>query len=269
MNVLSLHHLTMLSAHPLELISAAEAGGFEYCGLRLIAPMEGDPVVDVPGNPALVRDLQRRLETTGVGLLDIEAIWLQPRTDVRELEPALEVGRRLGAHHVLSVGFDDDKSRLLDNFCALCVLAARYDMDVDLEFISYCSIATLDQAMALIDAGRQPNARLLVDTLQFFRSGASPADLEKVSPEKIAYMQLCDGMRIAPQSIDERRREARTARMLPGEGELPVDALLRQMPDDIPLSVEAPTLKLAGRPYDEQARIIGAVTRRFLERQSS
>ena len=72
-------------------------------------------------------------------------------------------------------------------------------------------------------------------------------------------MQLCDGPRIGPTSIDERRCEARTARLLPGEGELPLG---------ISLSVDAPTLHLAALPFGEQARIVGETTRRFLVRLS-
>ena len=47
MRPLSLHHLTMLQAHPLELVEAAAAGGFDYCGLRLVAPMSSDTVFDL------------------------------------------------------------------------------------------------------------------------------------------------------------------------------------------------------------------------------
>ena len=261
---LSLHHLTMLAAHPLALIDAAAAGGFEYCGLRIVPPMATDSVVDVVGNPALVREIDQRLRATGVRLLDIEAIWLQPTTDVSQLVPALEVGKRLGARQVLAVGFDTDLARLQGNFCRLCEAAARVDMNVALEFITYCSIGTLEQARWLVDRSQQRNARLLIDALQFFRSGATPGQLACVDPALIPYMQLCDGPRVGPTGIDERRREARTARLLPGEGELPLGDLLRALPSGIPLSVEAPTLRLAGLPFDEQARIVGATTRRFL-----
>jgi hypothetical protein len=70
----------------------------------------------------------------------------------------------------------------------------------------------------------------------------------------------------APDSIEGRRREARTDRRLPGQGELPVADLLRHLPRDIVLSVEAPTTALRGLPYAEQGRIAGAATRAFLER---
>jgi sugar phosphate isomerase/epimerase len=266
MHKLSLHHLTMLAAHPLELVDAAAAGGFDYCGLRLISPTstDADSLIDVVGNPPLQRDIAARLDETGVRLLDIEAIWLQASTRVSELEAAIAAGSRLGASRVLAVGFDADKGRQLDNFCRLCELAARHGMDVSLEFISYCKVSNLNEALQLIERSGQGNARLLIDALQFFRSGALPADLGDVDPALMPYMQICDAPLEGPVTLEERRREARTARQLPGEGELPLHELLQAMPPDIVLSVEAPTLHLAGLPFAEQARIAGAATRRFL-----
>lgn len=262
---LSLHHLTMLSASPLELIDAAAAGGFDYCGLRIVPPSPTDVLVDVVGNPALVREIEQRLRSRNVRLLDIEAIWLRPETDVAALVPALEVGHRLGARQVLVVGFDADLVRLLDNFCRLCQAAARLQMSVALEFITYCTIGTLEQAHWLVQRSQQPNARLLIDALQFFRSGARSAQLATIDPQLLPYMQLCDGPLAGPESVDDRRIEARTARLLPGEGELPLAGLLQALPPGIPISVEAPTLKLAGVPYSEQARIVGDTTRRFFQ----
>lgn len=92
MHKLSLHHLTMLDAHPLQLVDAAHAGGFDYYGLRVVAPTAADSIVDVAGNPALIRELAARMEATGVRLLDIEAIWLQESTNIELLLPALEAG---------------------------------------------------------------------------------------------------------------------------------------------------------------------------------
>ena len=255
----------MLSAHPLELVEAAAAGGFDYCGIRLVAPMATDKIVEVVTDAGLVRQIGKRLRSTGVRLLDIEAIWLQPTTEVSALVPALEVGKELGAQDVLVVGNDADHSRLLDNFSSLCEAAARLRMNVGLEFITYCSIGTLDQALSLVRESRQPNAGLLLDALQFFRSGATPDQLQAVDPSLLRYMQICDGPRAGPVSLEDRRREARTARLLPGQGELPIADLVQAVPAGVPLSLEAPTLALAALPFNEQARIAGDVTRRFLD----
>lgn len=264
MHPLSLSHLSMIDAHPLELVDAAAAGHFSYCGLRIVAPTTADPVADVVGDPVLADRIGKRLATTGVELLDIEAVWLQPHTEVKDLLPALETGRRLGARHVLTVGHDPERSRLLDNFGRLCACADALGLGVALEFIAYCAIGTLDGALSLIADSGAENASLLIDALQFHRSGATADDLSPVDPALLRYIQLCDAPVTSPATVQALRAEARTDRRLPGEGELPLRPLLDRMPPGIPISVEAPTLVLRGLPYDEQATIIAATTRRFL-----
>ncbi|SAK60122.1 xylose isomerase domain-containing protein [Caballeronia hypogeia] len=264
MHKLSLHHLTMLDAHPLQLVDAAHAGGFDYYGLRVVAPTAADRIVDVAHDAALVRELEARMHATGVKLLDIEAIWLQPDTKIDDLLPALEAGHRLGASHALAVGFDDDRARLMDNFCALCEAAAHFGMTVGLELITYCAIGTLPDALATVQDSGQPNARLLIDALQLFRSGAKAEDVGRIDPALIEYIQLCDAPLASPVSVAQRRTEARTARLLPGDGELPLHALLAQLRADLTLAVEAPTLALRGLPFDEQAHRVMQATRNFL-----
>ncbi|MBS7706050.1 sugar phosphate isomerase/epimerase family protein [Chelatococcus asaccharovorans] len=264
MRVLSLHHLTMIDVHPLALIEAAAEGGFTHCGIRLVAPRPGDPLVDVLSEPGAMAAIGRKLADTGIGLLDIEAIWLGEATDVPALRPALEAGARLGAGHVLVVGNDPDEARLVDNFQALCEIGAPLGLRIMLEFITYCSVNSLQAAASCIRDVDRPNAGLLIDTLQFFRSGAVPADLASHDPSLFSYIQLCDGRRQAPASLEERRDEARRNRLLPGQGELPVRDLLRALPSGIPLSLEAPTLALRGLDPRIQGRIAGDALRSFL-----
>ncbi|RDK05411.1 sugar phosphate isomerase/epimerase family protein [Cupriavidus lacunae] len=264
MHKLSLHHLTMLDAHPLQLVDAAYAGGFDYYGLRVVAPTAADAIVDVAHNPALIRELAARMDATGVGLLDIEAIWLQPTTEIGELLPALEVGHRLGARHVVTVGYDDDRARLEDNFSGLCDAAAQFGLTVGLELITYCPVGTLDDALSLVRRSRKPNARLLIDTLQVFRSGASVRDISRLDPALMEYIQICDGPRESPASVEERRTEARSARLLPGDGELPLHELLADLPADLTLAVEAPTRELRGLPFEQRAKTIMEKMKRFL-----
>jgi sugar phosphate isomerase/epimerase len=40
--------------------------------------------------------------------------------------------------------------------------------------------------------------------------------------------------------VGDARHESRAARLLPGEGELPLEEIVAAMPADIPVSVEAP-----------------------------
>lgn len=264
MKKLSLHHLTMIQAHPLELIEAAVAGGFSHCGIRLVAPRPGDPLVDVLNEPGAISAIERKLADTGIKLLDIEAIWLSATTRVAELLPALEAGARLGARYVVVVGNDEDPARLRENFEALCALASPLGIIAMLEFITYSQVQTLDAAARLVKSASMPNAGILIDMLQFFRSGASLADVKNHDASLFPYVQICDGPLKAPQTLEEKRREAREDRLLPGKGELPLSDLLMALPQGIPLSLETPSAVLRGLDFRTQATIAGEALRNFL-----
>jgi sugar phosphate isomerase/epimerase len=261
--VLSLAHLTVLDAHPLELIDAAVAGGFDAIGLRIVAPMPTDTIVPVIGDEPLIREIEQRLDATGRRIFDIESVWLMPHTDVAALEPALALGSRLGARHLLVVCNDPDPARMETNFAGLCDLAHGYGIGIALEPMSYVEQRTPAQAVALLDRVRKPNAKLLIDALHLYRSGATPADLAGIDPSLFPYIHLCDAPAKAPPP-DGLRPEGRGGRFYPGEGELPLAQFLAAFPADISIGVEAPCAQYAHLPVLERARICGAATRALL-----
>jgi sugar phosphate isomerase/epimerase len=109
----------------------------------------------------------------------------------------------------------------------------------------------------------QPNAGLLIDALHFYRAGGNPADLAKLDPALMPYFHLCDAYAAAPPA-EGLRPEGRGGRFYPGEGELRLAELLRAMPAEIPIAVEAPCARYAGLSINERARICGAATRALL-----
>lgn len=263
---LSLHHLTMSGAHPLELVDAAAAGGFEYCGIRTTAPTAAELVADVAGDEQLLRALERRLDDTGVRVLDVETFRLIPDTDLDRMRAALEAGRRLGARYAVASGPDEDRARLLDHLGGLCEIAAAAGMSVAFEFHSCYAIDTLERAVELTAACGAENLVLLVDVLHLVRTGGGAADLAGADPALMPYVQVCDAVRDGPTSVEGRRAEARTDRRLLGQGELPLAAILGALPPGIPFSVETPTLALRDLPYRDQARIVADTTHDFLAR---
>ena len=58
----------------------------------------------------------------------------------------------------------------------------------------------------------------------------------------------------APHDTPALIREARTGRLLPGEGALPLRELVAALPPDVPLAIEAPCRQTADLPALERAR---------------
>ena len=262
-NRLSLAHLTVIDAGPLELVDAAAAGGFDAIGLRLVAPLPTDAIVPVIGEESLIVAIEARLRGCGIGVLDVEAVWLSPLSDVDTFGAAFELAERLGARHFLVVGNDPDEARLIDNFARFCELARPHGLKAMLEFIPYCHTRTVQDAHRVVSSAAQPNAGVLVDALHLSRSGGHPDDLRLLDPAWLAYCQICDARAIHP-AAQGLRAEARTDRFYPGLGELPLTALLDALPAGLPVGVEAPCLEYAGLPVIERGRLAGVASRAFL-----
>jgi sugar phosphate isomerase/epimerase len=263
MRRISLAHLTVLDADPIGLIDAGKKGSFDAIGLRIVPPLPNDTIVPVVGDKALQKRIKQSLSDTDMEILDIEAIWIQPDTNVASLREALEVGRDLGAQYVLTVGFDQNRQRLAENFGTFCELAHSCGLRTMLEFIPYATIGTLAAAHQLLESVKPANAGLLVDALHLSRSGGHPRDIAGYDPSLFSYVHLCDARANIP-SPGEIKPEARGGRMYPGNGELWLDSFLDAFPDGTPVGVEAPDASLADLPVIERARLAGAATRNLL-----
>lgn len=260
---LSLAHLSVIDASPLELIDAAAAGGFDSIGLRIVAPMATDKIVPVIGREGLIRQIEERLADTGIDVLDAEAVWLGPDTDVTTYVAAFETAARLKAKHFLVVGNDPDESRVIDRFARFCQLARPFGLKAMLEFIPYCHTKTVEDAHRVVSKAAQQNAGVLVDALHLSRSGGSPASLSLLDPTWLSYCQICDA-RAEPPRANGLRTEARTDRLLPGLGELPLQDLLDALPLGIPIGVEAPCAEFASLDVLQRGRLCGVSARAFL-----
>jgi sugar phosphate isomerase/epimerase len=97
---------------------------------------------------------------------------------------------------------------------------------------------------------------VVVDALHFSRSGGIPAHIGQVDPSLFRYAQICDASADMPGSTDAPNliREARTGRLLPGEGVLPLAELVAALPGGIPLAIEAPSRATADLPALERAK---------------
>jgi sugar phosphate isomerase/epimerase len=265
MRLISLAHLTVLDADPIGLVEVGKDGGFDAVGLRVVPPLASDKITPVVEDVPLQRRIKEALRATSMQILDIEAVWIQPDTDVGSLRPALEVGADLGARYVLTVGFDEERGRLADNFGAFCALAHSCGLRTMLEFIPYATIGTLAQAHDLLTEVAPADAGLLVDALHLSRSGGHPSDIARYDPALFSYIHLCDAPAILP-SRDKMRPEARGGRLYPGKGQLWLMEFLDAFPTGTPVAVEAPDASLSGLPVAERACRAAEATRDLLRR---
>lgn len=263
---LSLAHLTMIDASPVQLVDAAKAGGFDSIGLRVVPPWMTTLAFPLVGNEPAVRQLQDKLSGSGIGVFDIEAFWIRPETEIASMEPAMEIASRLGARQLLAMGDDPVESRLVSKFGTLVEMARKFGLKVGLEFLPYVQVGSLSQAIKLVKAVNQPNVGVVIDALHLIRSAGSPKELLAQDEGLIAYGQLCDARGPKPQDTDQLRREARSGRYYPGQGELPLADIVNSLPADRPLAVEAPCEALAHLPIEERGKICGDATRALLEK---
>jgi sugar phosphate isomerase/epimerase len=246
--VLAVDHLTLLDVAPPDFVALAAEAGFDAVGLR-IAPATAaeSPWPMSPGSRMLVETV-RRCRDTGVTVLDTEAIRLTAEGDVSAAGPVLETAATLGARFVNAIGDDPDPARLSDRFGRLVAMAAPYGIRAVIEFMAYKPLRTLDGALAI--AARSDGGGVLLDALHVQRCGTDPADMAKVEPGLVGYLQLCDAP-LRPPAGDA-VAEARTGRLLPGDGELPLTALLSAVPPGTPVAVEAPSRSLRGELSPQQ-----------------
>jgi len=254
---LSLAHLTVLDTTPPELVAVAEAAGFRTIGIRLTAPPSvGVPPYDILREGPVLRETLARLKDTGISVLDTEFLRFEPDRPAGIPEGFLEVSARLGARYLLVMSAELDEARTRDRFAELCDRAAPYGLRVGLEFAVYTGVRTLAHAVQMVARSQRANASVVVDALHFSRSGGLPAHIAGVDPSLFPYAQICDASPDVPGPTDTPAliREARTGRLLPGEGVLPLRELVAALPPGLPLAIEAPCRATAELPALERAR---------------
>lgn len=263
---LSLAHLTVLDATPPELVTAAAGAGFRMVGIRLYAtPNVGVPPYDMLGDTPVLRETLARLADTGVQVLDVEFLRFEPDIPQGIPEGFLETGAKLGARYVLVMSAEPHEARTMERFCELCERAARFGLHVCLEFAIYTGVKTLADAVRLVKRSGQTNASVLVDALHFSRSGGMPSHIGRFEPSLFRYAQICDALAEVPTEAAALIREARTGRLLPGDGALPLADLVGALPAEATLSVEAPVGAGAGLPVLERAQRAYLAMRKLLD----
>jgi sugar phosphate isomerase/epimerase len=263
--IVSLSALTVLELPPPAMVACAAEAGYSHVGLRLVPATPTEVRYDTIGDTPTVRETRARLNDTGVRVLDIEILRLQPETKVADFLPVLETAARLGASNALVAGNDPDESRFVERFAELSDLASQFRIAPSIEPMPWTDVKSFADGARVYRRANRANAGLLIDPIHFDRAGSTVSEISTVPTAWFRYVQLCDAPAERPQELEELLHQARAERLLPGAGGLDLAGILAALPRDLPVSVEIPMERLAKTmPAVERARRALAATRKLL-----
>jgi sugar phosphate isomerase/epimerase len=252
----SLAHLSALACAPPELTYMAARAGYDFVSFRTIPlGLPNEPDYRLAHNRASLTKLKTALNETGLKGLDIELARIVDGIDVSSYLPEMEAAAELGIRQVVSSVWTSDRAYAVESLAELCELAAKFSLTVNLEFVTWAGVGTLQEATAIIRDLKQPNCGLLIDTLHFNRSRVRLEDLSTVPECWFHIVHLCDAPAEIPSKKEDLMFTAREARLDPGEGKIDLAAILNRIPE-VPYSLEVPNYERVQKVgYAEHVRL--------------
>ncbi len=264
LEMLCLEPLAVLDVEAEQAVKIAAAAEFRRMSLWVHSPTPQfyAPCVVTRANLAEVR---RLMDGEGILPCNLEVFRVGPGTDVAAYEAALSVGAEAGARSATAIAKDDSEGTV-ETFARLCDLAANYGLRVNVEFLSYRKLSTLQQAVRLVSAAARPNGGVLIDILHLVRSGGSVEEVGRLDRGLINHVQICDGPKAMP--VDQLEFESASNRLLPGDGEFPLAAFIAALPT-ANLGIEIPRSSVAFANLPPADRVVRAMQamRHFLAAQ--
>jgi sugar phosphate isomerase/epimerase len=233
--------------------------------------MSTTPIVRIPEayadwsmhrDPSLVKDVKAALREHGMSVQLGEGFILQPNAELGSFTADLDVLADVGTRRIAICCFGVAGAEAIDALAELAQMAADRGMGACIEFVPH--LGGIGDLATAVDAVRQvgrDDFGLIIDTMHLFRSGASVADVAAVDPSIIKHVQICD---VPWQATGDYAEECCFARCRPGEGNLPLEQLVRILPSHAILGVETPMRArvLAGEdPAQFLASCVAAVNR--------
>jgi sugar phosphate isomerase/epimerase len=210
-------------------------------------------------------EMSRTFKDAGLKYLEVEFLaefWVDKgepaRTESDRLRKQLfETAAAFDAHHIKVgniPGTPCELDKLTEAFAELCQDAAKHTAaKVVYEFMPFdVNVNTLDTALELVTNADQPNGALAIDTWHMGKLGITPADLKRIRPEHLGWVELSDGQyENMPDPIDE----VVNRRKLPGEGEFEIAGYVeacQQAGYNGPWGVEVLSEELRNLPIEEE-----------------
>jgi sugar phosphate isomerase/epimerase len=228
-------------------------------GYRNLAPSLGL----LPPEKAALTQLRQRADDEGIriAILDGVASWL-PLSGTRfsaaeSFERIAEVAFELGAYAVslLPVRVDLSAAQLVDCFGRACDVLSASGTVAQIEFSPLGGIPDLARAWSIVQAADRPNGGLVLDTWHFYRGDPDLALLSSIPGQRITSVQISDAAKEPKTSL---WKDTLHHRMLPGDGDIPLSAIIEVLRGSNGLNWVGPEIlseALDSLPLDERLRI--------------
>ncbi len=227
---------------------------FELFGLTDSAPYPGWSLRD---DTALRREFVAALRDTGIAIGLGEGFQVARECKPADFAADLDLMAEFGAERINVVCMDEEMvasgAQVKDEMAEFAEMALGRGLGFTIEYFPPTGINTLERALDIIDHVGRGNARLLLDSMHFFRTGGTIETLRALDPDLIGYVQLADAAAGPPG--EDYLTMAMFARGVPGKGELPLREFLAALPDGVRVSIEVPRLDdlRAGMTVQEHA----------------
>lgn len=253
-NGFCLDHLSLVNLDALTVIEAAASAGFAAVSL-FVTPIPISPTPDLVADRRARSAVIAALRDTGLRAGIIEPFMLEADPDWALLESSVELTAELGGT-VNILGLDPDHARLRESLARMVEICRQAAVPAIIEPYPLSSIRSPAQALEIAHS-LGAEVGLCIDTLHVMRSGGSWDDVACLPADRIRHVQLNDGPMEPPQ---DRVNEAVFDRLLPGEGEFNLGALLPLLPAHATIAVESPSRALAkGEPHERAVRLMDAM----------
>jgi len=230
---LSLAAGVMTDIGPAKMVEVCTRAGWPACGIWYDHST---------WDAATTREVRRRLDDSGLSVLDVESILPRDGHDDHG-EALIDVAAELGAKFVLFASRLSELDHSVERYRQLCAHAHSSGVTIACEFLPLFPVKNLSLATQIVERSGAENSGVLIDNLHLARSGSTVAEVRALDPALFPYVQIADAPASAPATMADLGWEAMNGRTCPGEGELPIAELLSAVPD-VPISFEIRSAKL-------------------------
>jgi sugar phosphate isomerase/epimerase len=262
---------TLLHASFSEKLAAASAGGFAAITLwpHDYRRARGEGHSDA--------ELRHMLADRGLVVADLDPLltWLPGEAELAARSPAgaasesdfYRIADALGGTSLnVAQGFGREVERdaAAGALAGVAQRAAAHGLQVTLEFLPWSGIPDAAAALDIVQRAGHPGATVMVDTWHHYRGRADDAQLRAIPGSRLGGIQINDAPAQRPADLVA---ESMQGRLLPGEGDMPLPALLRAIRATgtrAPVGVEVFSAELDRLPAVEVGRRAGEAARRVL-----